>query len=263
MITVIVIWSGGAAKVLVLKVAAISFVVGVIGTAAGGLSVTLFGKPSSKALSVYLGFSAGIMIAIVAFDLMPEAFSISSTWVGLVWLVLGVLSIAALDLILPHIHHMSADKESSRHMRTAMVVLAGIMMHDLPEGLAVGAGLGPFSDVGIVVAALMFLHNIPEGMAIGAPLMAANRSRREVLIFSALGGAPSLLGGVIGVIFGQMSPAVLSASLGFSAGAMLFVSFDELIPAAQELCAEGGHSGTFGAVAGVVTAIVMSRLLGH
>jgi ZIP family zinc transporter len=239
----------------------IAFVVGVIGTGAGGLLVTLLGKPTNRTLSALLGFSAGVMVSIVTFDLMPEALSISGTAVGLVWLVIGALSVACVDLVYPHIHHMSADRESSRFVRTAIVVTLGIMIHDLPEGLAVGAGLGPYSDVGWVVAILMFLHNIPEGMAVAGPLAAAGRGRRELLLFSALAGCPSVLGAAIGSLAGQISPSVLAGSLAFSAGAMVFVSFDELIPAAQEIAE--GHSGTFGAVTGLIAAILASKLLGH
>ncbi|HHY75923.1 MAG TPA: hypothetical protein GX500_03950 [Firmicutes bacterium] len=80
------------------------------------------------------------------------------------------------------------------------------------------------------------------------------------MLVSALTGLPSVAGAAIGALFGTLSREVLSASLAFAAGAMLFVTFDQVIPDAEEL-SEGGHSGTLGAVAGVLTSIVLSQLL--
>jgi len=103
-------------------------------------------------------------------------------------------------------------------------------MHDLPEGLAVGAGLASGSSLGFRVAALMFLHNMPEGMAVAGPLACIGRKRSNIILISALTGLPSVVGAAIGALFGTLSPEVLSASLAFAAGAMLFVTFDEVIP---------------------------------
>lgn len=132
-------------------------------------------------------------------------------------------------------------------------------MHDLPEGLAVGASFGAALSLGLRIATLMFLHNVPEGMAVAAPLAAMRKSRRDIILVSACTGLPSVLGTAIGSVI-SVSPLILAFSLAFSAGAMLFVTFDELIPGAQELAE--GHAGTLGAVAGMIAGISLSRLLG-
>ncbi len=76
----------------------------------------------------------------------------------------------------------------------------------------------------------MFLHNMPEGMAVAGPLACIGRKRSNIILISALTGLPSVVGAAIGALFGTLSPEVLSASLAFAAGAMLFVTFDEVIP---------------------------------
>lgn len=238
----------------------ISVVVGVVGTGAGGLIVSLKGNPGRKLLSLFLGYSGGVMVSLLAFDLMPEALELGGTVLPLVFMITGAVTIMAMDLVLPHSHHLSSDRESSRFARTAYVVALGIAMHDLPEGLAVGAGLASNSSLGPRVAALMFLHNVPEGMAVAGPLACLGKSRKDMILVSAATGLPSVIGAAIGAFFSGLSPAVLSASLAFAAGAMLFVTFDEVIPDAEEL--SEGHSGTLGAVAGVITSIVLSRVLG-
>lgn len=243
-----------------LSIVLLSAVVGVVGTGAGGLIVSFKGNPSSKLLSLFLGYSGGVMVSLVAFDLMPEAIELGGTLLPLAFMVVGAVTIMIFDMLLPHSHHFACDEESMRFTRTAYVVAMGIAMHDLPEGLAVGAGLASGSSLGFRVAALMFLHNMPEGMAVAGPLVCIGRKRSNVVLVSALTGLPSVAGAAMGALFGTLSPQVLSASLAFAAGAMLFVTFDEVIPDAEEL-SEGGHSGTLGAVAGVMTSIVLSQLL--
>lgn len=199
------------------------------------------------------------MVSLVAFDLMPEAIELGGTALPLLWLVIGAAATAGVDLVFPHVHHMSADCESQRFVRTSIIVAVGIAMHNLPEGMAVGAGIASAAPIGVTVALLMFLHNIPEGLAVAGPLAACGKKGGYIIKFTALAGVPSVFGAAIGAYMGQLSESVLAGSLAFAGGAMLFIAFDELIPAAQEL--REGHSGTFGAVIGVLTSIIMSQLL--
>lgn len=237
----------------------ISLFVGVVGTGAGGAIVAAFGNPSRRVLSMFLGFSGGVMVSLVVFDLMPEAFEMSNTAMTLLWFVVGAGSIGLIDLIYPHMHHMSLDEESARYVRTSIIVALGIAMHNLPEGLAVGAGLATSTEVGITVATLMFLHNIPEGLAVAGPLAVCGKKPLYMIGVAAAAGLPSVVGAAIGAYIGQISPGMLAGSLAFAAGAMLFVTFDELIPGAHEF--RVGHSGTIGAVAGVLVSIITSNLL--
>lgn len=241
-----------------IRIAAISAVVGIVGTGAGGVIVALRGTPTRRTLSLFLGVSAGVMISMVAFDLMPEAFRLAGTWISLLAFLAGALALTALDLVMPHMHHMTTDKESSRFARTALVVAVGIGMHDFPEGLAVGASLESAASLGVRIALLMFLHNIPEGMAVAGPLAAIGKSRSNMILVSAITGIPSVIGALLGSVLG-VSSTVLAVSMAFAAGAMLFVTFDELVPGACELCE--GHAGTLGAVAGMIASIAVSRLL--
>ena len=240
------------------RIAAISAAVGIVGTGAGGIIVALRGTPTKRTLSLFLGVSAGVMISLVAFDLMPEAFHLAGTWVSLLAFLAGALALTGLDLVIPHMHHMATDKESSRFARTAMVVAVGIGMHDFPEGLAVGASFESATSLGLRIAILMFLHNIPEGMAVAGPLAAIGKKRSYIVSIAALTGVPSVIGALIGSAVG-VSPTILAVSMAFAAGAMLFVTFDELVPGACELCE--GHAGTLGAVAGIIASIAISRLL--
>lgn len=233
---------------------------GVVGTAAGGLVVLFFRRPSDTVFSVILGFSGGIMLSVTAFNLMPEAFRLAGVGWGITGLVVGTILIGFIDLVTPHMHFFSTDKESSRFARASLFIGLGIAMHNLPEGIAIGAGLSSSARFGAGIAALMTLHNMPEGMAMCAPMCRVSGWSWQIVAMAAAAGVPTGIGALIGVILGGASPVILALSLGFAAGAMLFVTCDELIPDAQEL--RVGHTGTYGIVAGVVAGIALSTVLG-
>ncbi|NPV71001.1 MAG: ZIP family metal transporter [Firmicutes bacterium] len=239
--------------------AIIGLLSGLVGTGAGGLALRFFGRPSDRVFSIILGFSGGIMLSMVAFDLMPQAFRLASVGWGIAGLVGGALLIGLIDLLTPHVHFMSDDTESSRFVRASLLIGIGIAIHNLPEGLAIGAGYLASERFGIGLAIMMMLHNAPEGMAMSAPMCRVDGCTWKVVGWAAAAGLPEGVGALIGLALGGVSPIVLALALGFAAGAMLFITCDELIPDAQEF--RVGHTGTWGIVAGVVTGIVLSTLL--
>jgi len=241
-----------------LTITVIGTLAGVLGTGLGGLAVAFLPKVNKVVLSVVLGFSAGIMLAVVAFDLLPEAFDAAGAVWGLAGLGLGAALLALTDLITPHVHFLSTDEESQRFLRTSIVVGVGIALHNLPEGLAIGAGFGSSARFGLGVAILMAIQNAPEGMAMACPLCLTTVSPWRAVGWTLLAGLPMGVGAALGGLLGHVSPLLLAVSLGFAGGAMLFITCDELIPDAQEL--RHGHSGTFGIVFGVIVGIAVSML---
>lgn len=250
----------GKHKMSLIQSVFIVSVVGIVGTGLGGVFVAALGTPTKRVLSFLLGFAGGIMVAVVAFDLMPEAFEIGGTFITLASFLIGCVATMAINLFIPHTHHVSSEGLSSKLERTSLVIAMGIAMHNIPEGLAVGAGLNAGSRIGLRVALMIMLHNIPEGIAVAAPLKVLRKSSSSIIRAASLAGTPTLIGGLIGMLIGGVSPTVLAASISFAAGSMLFITFDELIPDCQALAEK--HSGTLGAVAGVVVNIVLSTLVG-
>lgn len=91
------------------------------------------------------------------------------------------------------------------------------------------------------------------------PMMIGGVDPKKVLIWTGAAGVPMGIGAFLGALIGHVSPLVLAVSLGFAAGAMLYIIFDEMIPDAQQLAE--GHSGTFGGVAGVIAGILLLAAL--
>ena len=107
----------------------------------------------------------------------------------------------------------------------------------MPVGMAIGAAFAGSTDVahGILSAMIIGLHNIPEGMSISAPLLTGGSCPGSAISIAALSGLPTILGALLGYSVGAMNPLLLSISLSFAAGAMLYVIFGELLPESEHL----------------------------
>lgn len=243
----------------ILIVSLIGLLVGTIGTGLGGAVALLFRRPGEGTLSLMLALSAGLMLAVVFMDLAAEAFRVAPFFWGAAGIVTGVAFIACLDLVLPHFHGAGGEGEGTRYLRTGLLLGLGIAMHNLPEGLAIGAGYAHAQSLGAGIAILIGLQNLPEGVAMSVPLCMGGVCRRRVLGASILAGVPMGLGALLGIAFGALSPKILALALGFAGGAMLYITCDEMIPEAQRQAK--GHSGTFGIVAGAVIGMAISAAL--
>lgn len=243
----------------ILKVAAIGLFVGVLGTGLGGLLIALFRSQlqNEASFSTILGFSAGIMLSISIYSLLPEAFDTAPPVWGLAGLILGSLLIGLADRLIPHKHVAGANCQNARFYRASILVGIGIAIHNLPEGMAIGASFTSSQNFGLTIAILMALQNLPEGMAMACPLSKTDLCGRRIVFLTMLAGLPMGIGALLGVYIGQASPLALATSLGFAAGAMLFITFDELIPDAQRM--QKGYSGTIGAVVGVILGIILGQ----
>lgn len=238
----------------------IGLATGVIGTGLGGIITAYTGRPSNKMLGGYLGFAGGIMLALAFVELMPEAIEEGNMFLAIVGFVIGVVLLIVMDRNLPHMHHGGSEEGDGKLMKMGYLVAFGIAIHNFPEGVALGAGWVSSSSLGLGLAIILTLHNIPEGIAMAAPLAAGGVSMKRVVIMTLLAGLPVGVGAIIGALIGEASPVFLSLSLGFAAGAMMYISFDELLPEAHEH-SEGDHHGIYGGVLGVLIGYILIAII--
>ncbi|MFW5976810.1 MAG: ZIP family metal transporter [Bacillota bacterium] len=235
---------------------------GVIGTGAGGLSIILLRKVREKILGILLGFSAGIMTVIVFLDLIPESLENGTILSTLTGILLGTGVISLLDLKFPHQHFTfvkEMQKERKQYFKTGVLLCLGIALHNIPEGLAIGAGFMASAELGVGLAVLIALHNFPEGMAVATALGLAKLKDINILLITILAGVPMGLGAAIGGFLGGISPEFLSAALGLAGGAMLYVVYDELVPDAHKNAS--GHSAIVGIIIGIISGIILIEFL--
>ena len=233
-----------------------------ISTSIGVVIVILIGKPSKKVLAALLGFAGGIMIGISVFELMPESVEVGSLASSIIGLVLGAGMMYLLDELVPH-SHMSGkeelvvenpeklDKMDDTMLKTGYLILFGIALHNLPEGLAIGAGIESNPQLGIFIAIAIAVHNIPEGIAMAGPLKAGGLRNSRIFLFTLLAGLMTPLGAAIGLVFFRISATFIGGSLAFAAGAMIYIVNDELIPQANEM---NSHLGNAGFIIGLLLA---------
>ena len=224
------------------------------GTALGSAWVLFLHKPMNRELNRGLtGFAAGVMVAASIWSLIIPAME-QSTHYGVwsffpalsgVWAGIGFLLL--LDHWIPHLHQFSAVPEGhpSGLGRSAMTVLA-VTLHNLPEGMAVGVVIaGWLEDSGAVTAAAMLvlslgiaLQNLPEGAIVSMPLASAGMKKHRACGIGILSGIVEPIGAVLTLLLAELVVPLLPYLLSFSAGAMLFVVVEELIPEMSQ----GEHS---------------------
>ena len=235
---------------------------GTIGTGIGGVIVLSIKEIKDKLLGILLGFSAGIMTAIIFLDLIPEASEAGTLTSALLGILLGVGLIALIDIKFPH-QHFSFSKdmheENQRYLKTGLLLGVGIALHNIPEGIAIGAGYISSPAMGISLAVMLALHNLPEGMAVATALSLAELKKRNILIITVVTGVPMGVGAFIGGFLGGISEWFLSIALGFAGGAMLYIVYDELIPDAHNKT--DGHAAIIGIISGVIAGMILIDLL--
>ena len=247
----------------------ITAIAGVGGTGMGGVVACLFRKDSDKTVSLLLSFAAGVMTAVVCFDLLTEALNTegkaANVWLVVLGVLVGFVVIALLNAWidkatnhevahidenhprtadsleeLTHANHLREHREGrqprSGLFLAGLVMAAAIALHNVPEGMVIGASFATTVDEiltnrgGLIMAVVIGLHNIPEGMAVAVPLISGGMSKARSVGVTALSGAPTILGALMGFLIGAISPTALVISLSFASGAMLYVVFGELLP---------------------------------
>lgn len=220
----------------------LTLITGVGGLALGGGLAALIKRESPKMTSLLLSFTAGLMLCVVAFDMVPESISATGNYyLTPIFLIVGFLITFLLNCwIDKSIHH--EDEEHEHHcacghhdLHTAGIVLAAaVALHNLPIGLVIGTSVAAegISHASILAAITIGLHNVPEGMSIAIPLLHDGSKARSAIAVSALSGIPTVIGAIIGFFVGSHTPLALAVAMSFAGGAMLYVIFFELLPEA-------------------------------
>lgn len=228
---------------------------GIGGTGLGGGIACLLQRDSPKMVSLLLSFAAGVMTAVVCCDLLSEAVGSGSRQA----LLLTAAAVLAGHGAVEGLEAVLERRDSSRGLVAAGAVLAAaVALHNVPEGMVIGAAFASGADqgsAGVTLAAVIALHNIPEGMAVAGPLRAGKVSRCMAVAAAAATGAPTVAGAALGYRLGSLGPVGLAVTLGFASGAMLYVVFGELLPEALELWRS--RAPALAAVIGVVTGLLM------
>lgn len=221
-------------------------------TALGAALVFTTRTVNQKFLDAMLGFAGGVMIAASFWSLLSPALEMAEGGPLPAWLpvaigfLLGSVFLLGIDKILPHLHPNAPLQDAegihpSKKRRSTLLVLA-ITLHNIPEGLAVGVAFGAvaagFESASLTSAVALAIgigiQNFPEGVAVSMPLRRDGMSRRKSFYYGQFSGMVEPIAAMIGAAAVTIMAPILPYALAFAAGAMIFVTAEEVIPGSQE-----------------------------
>ncbi len=273
----------------------LALVAGVVGTGVGGVIGVLLRGKGNKVMGRVLSFAGGVMVGIVAFEMIPEAVEMTvvdgKLWTGVLiacaMIVVGMAVIYGLNKLidvlenmrdthreLAELHHetailqakqkeeeknaVSSPESRKRMLKAGFIMLVAIALHNFPEGMAIGAGGMASTTTGVLIAIMIAVHNIPEGMAISAPLASGGVGAWKTIGLTTLAGAATVFGAAIGLLVGGLGLIATGVCMGLAGGAMLYVTFCEILP--QATLMEEGRVPAVSMLVGIVFAMIFVYL---
>ncbi len=244
-----------------------------------GSAIAFFAKRTNKRLlSFSLGLSGGVMIYVSFVELFQQAnITLSEAWgahagaaVTTASFFAGILLIGIIDRLVPsvenpHEAHMVEEMDhrprNTKLMRMGLLTALAIGIHNFPEGIATFTSAVDNPTLGVAIAVAIAIHNIPEGIAVSIPVYYATGDRGKAFRLSLLSGMAEPAGALLAylVLMPFMSPTLMGCILAGVAGIMVFISIDELLPAAREY--GEAHTSIYGVVAGMLLMAVSLLLL--
>ncbi|EAI2683501.1 zinc transporter ZupT [Campylobacter jejuni subsp. jejuni 60004] len=270
-------------------------------TAIGSIIAFFSRKDDLRVLSLGLGFSAGVMIYISFMEILPTALKdfknyYNSHWAELLGLACffgGILISLLIDKLIPEDVNPHEPKEDLSELkicplpqkgqnppkfhpgeklhqintkalkRTGIFTALAIAIHNFPEGFATFISSLDNLTLGIAIAIAVAIHNIPEGLAVSLPIYHATGDKKKAFIYSALSGFAEPLGAFVGalILLPFIGDLTLAISFAVIAGIMVFISLDELLPAAKTY--DKAHDSLYGLIAGMMIMALSLNLLGQ
>ncbi|HOI32100.1 MAG: zinc transporter ZupT [Bacteroidales bacterium] len=240
-----------------------------LSTGIGSAIALLARRTNTRFLSVALGFSAGVMIYVSFVEILSKA-RIELTavygfregsWYTVLAFFAGILVIGLIDKFIPSIenpHEVKRiedmdhiDEKKRKLARMGIFTALAIGIHNFPEGLATFTAALSDPNLGIAIAVAVAIHNIPEGIAVSVPVYYATGSRKRAFWLSFSSGLAEPVGALVGylLLMPFLSPTVFGVLFAMVAGIMVFISLDELLPAAEEYGEH--HYSIYGMIAGM------------
>jgi ZIP family zinc transporter len=251
-----------------------------LSTGVGSVLAFFTTTTNTRFLSLALGFSAGVMIYVSMIEIFFKARESLVTQMGdqmgyiitVVSFFGGILFIGLIDYLIPsrenpHEVRMVEELKKSRKgikdpklMKMGLFTALAIAIHNFPEGLATFTASMSDPGLGVAIAVAIAIHNVPEGIAVSIPIYYATGNKKKAFLNSFLSGLAEPLGALIGylILMPFMSPSVFGVLFAAVAGIMVFISLDELLPAAREYGKH--HWSVYGLIAGMAV-MAISLLL--
>lgn len=197
----------------------------------------LFALKFRDRLHFILSFTAGVLLGVVSFEILPEIFKeangqgIDAMW-GMVSLVAGFLIFHSLEkfVLIHHVHE--ADYAAHHHPRVGVLSALSLSAHSFMDGVGIGFGFQVSKSVGILVAVAVISHDFCDGLnTVSLMLVNRNTTRRSIAMLFLDSITPLL--GATSTLFIRVPPFILMLYLGFFAGFLLYIGASDILPEAH------------------------------
>ncbi|WPX09780.1 ZIP family metal transporter [Anaerocellum danielii] len=231
------------------------FFCGIAGAFVGALTGLVLPLNDEKVRDSLIGFTSGLMLGLICFGLIPEAVSISNLLVCILVLIASYFMIGILEKALTMRYLLSQN----RYLKSGILILVALSLHNFPEGLAIGSSFAVEKSFGILVGIMIIIHDIPEGFVLSLPLKIAKQSKNKILKYAILSGVPTGIGCLTGSMISYINKCVVAGCLTCAAGAMLYVVMNELIPEYSRK--ENIKMATISNIMGIIIALLLLEWL--
>jgi len=197
------------------------------------LSFVLTGK-DNRFKEILLRLLGGFMLSLVLFDFLPESYENGNFALLLSGIIAGLLLAWVFDKSLGHDDIDISKAGEHRFLKAAVIMSIGIGMHNLPSGIALGSLLYISLTEGVHLIMVLVLHGIPEGITLGEFFKECKFKKLVIFATTLLISLPMGIGSLAGAVISSVSPFILSISLSFTAGLILYILFVEIFPKTRE-----------------------------
>jgi ZIP family zinc transporter len=209
----------------------LSFIAG-ISTLLGCVFIFIKTKRVEEFITFSLSFSFIIILSISIFDLLPGSlYKLYINYNGILGLFLALFVFILGNISIRVINNKIKDENSTNLYRVGILSMLSLMMHNIPEGIAVFISSYSNINVGIKICIAIMLHNIPEGILISVPLYHSGVRKKKVILYTFLSGIAEPIGGLLGFLLLRniLNDVTLSFVLIFVAGLMINLAVKDIL----------------------------------
>ena len=197
-----------------------------------------------------LGFTAGLLLAFVCLSMLPEVFAESGLAAGVAGLAAGMAAAFFLE---------GRTEKMERWKRAGLLMALGVSLHNIPEGMALGAMLSTDRALGVSMAVIISMHCFPEALSVLTPMRLGGLSGAKTLLYSLVLALPMCLGAFAGGLAGGVWPGFASLCMSFAGGVMLYMACGDILPESKDVWR--GRLSTIGAMAGFLAGTALTGRL--
>lgn len=237
-----------------LKLSLLLGVIAALADIAGGL-VLVRARGIQRYLRYFVALGAGFLMATSVLEMLPESLRLDAK-IAPILVMAGYCAVHFLEHTINAHFHFGEETHHGEFvsLHTSYSVLAGLTVHALFDGVAIGSGFALSNVLGMLIFLAILLHKAPEGFTMASVMLASGRSRK-VALFSAIALAAATL---VGVLVIELLPSMVRYGLPISAGVALYVAATDLVP---EVNREPGIRMALVFFAGVAGFLILRLLL--